>query len=381
MSHIHSNAARALRDVVGAIAAALTITVFVACLAEGTRPTAEYLRELFREYVSDPVPRAIWRFRWTYAPGMRLTAEDRQEILDRSLAAFWPQVDESFPQDRPVLLNCGLQWPWTCTPRIPERAFREPVHRDSVLQEDIQAPYLSLDFVEYEARSVRLTLSFLRCLGHTELLIRYRCERRRPHWECREDWRWEGKPPAPGPTFLLRLDSGRAVVLDPLIVSRAQHPDGRGAPALLDPRYLSAKGLARVRALEAIAFEGTALTSRDAIGSIELQRFTPGLYRFACSAVQRCANPPQSGASDARFYLIGREFLVFDLEYLDAVLEVYSGKDAYTWNGSVDRKREREWANAIGGSDHALVHVASRGCELAGGHYCLPASAFKRTDQ
>ena len=186
--------------------------------------------------------------------------------------------------------------------------------------------------------------------------------------------------------YVLYIQSGKVIVIDPLYAHYAQSPpEDNVKPALQNEAYRSATGLRELVELESIALcGGRPQDDFDAIGYYEIADFSPGEYYFEITDVLDWYRRKLEQPRNHRVFSIDTgQFIVLDLDYLDAFLEHFSGRDAYLEDSSVDRLYEDEISRRMAGRERAFVQVQSRGggmgTEFEGdGEYFFRDGAFRR---
>jgi hypothetical protein len=183
LSRLLRRFARAAALALGAVAVAFALSVAVVCWFEGIAPTLDYLRW---QYVV-PAIADLSEARWSKVPGLRLAALDRHELPHKVLVSFFSLVQDKFPREEPVFFQCAL--PWTCTPNVQGRTFREAV--DARVYAWLEGrlpkkPIIDIGPISYRPTEVVLGMSYWPYYGHLGVAIDYACRRRLGDWQCRE---------------------------------------------------------------------------------------------------------------------------------------------------------------------------------------------------
>jgi hypothetical protein len=196
-----------------------------------------------------------------------------------------------------------------------------------------------------------------------------------------------------GVKYQVRLVSGKVVVIDPLYIDYAQKPSSdKTLPALKNSLYLSSTGLGKLLALEAVAFSGIFSDGNyklelndypDAFGYYEIPEFTPGIYQFDIADILDTENRESNLPDPTNVFSIDTgQFLVFDLEFIDGILEHFSWEKAYRKDDRVNRILEKKNSLLICGADKCYIQVQSPGIQpkfefIGDGDYFFRPDSFR----
>jgi hypothetical protein len=183
--------------------------------------------------------------------------------------------------------------------------------------------------------------------------------------------------------FQIHIDSGQVVVIDPLFIDYAQNPICDGIkPYHQNELFKNSRGHDRLRALEAIAMGRSEMKDElKIVGLYDLRPIEPGAYTFAVGDIRRVKSNSKV-AADRVFSVDTGQVLIFDVKYLDGVLEHFSWKNSHSWLGGVSRWRERKHGRRIAGRGDVYVQVQSPGINrgvafIGDGEYYFRDEAFR----